>query len=196
MRSAHAAAGFTLIELMIVVAIAAILIVIAAPSFNEFLAKRRVEGAMSELVTDIHYTRSEAVSRNEAVRMTFGTGCYVIHRALIPSASATVATCTRTTKSIDPAAAEIKTVQLDANRPVAMVPTVEFFEFDPVRGTATNNLGANGSVEVCVKNPASESCGSAATAWKLRAVLTLMGRVETCSPAGAGYFSGYASNCS
>jgi prepilin-type N-terminal cleavage/methylation domain-containing protein len=193
----HAGQGFTFIELMIVVAIAAILIVIAAPSFADFLAKRRIEGTMAELVTDVQFARSEAVSRNEAVRMTFGTGCYVIHRAVI-SGSAAAVSCTRATKSINPAVAEIKTVQLDANRPVALVPMVTFFEFDPVRGMASNNLSpaADGRVDVCVKNPSNETCGTAAKDWRLQAVLTLMGRVETCSPSGTGYFSGYASNCS
>lgn len=192
----HAEQGFTIIELMIVVVIAAILIVIAAPSFADFLAKRRIEGTMAELATDVQFARSEAVSRNEAVRMTFGTGCYVIHRAVI-SGSAAAVTCTRASKSIT-AGAEIKTVQLDANRPVTLVPTVTFFEFDPVRGMASNNLSpvADGRVDVCVKNPSNETCGTAAKDWRLQAVLTLMGRVETCSPSGAGYFSGYASNCS
>ena len=188
MRPARiSAAGFTIIELMIVVAIAAILAVVAAPSFSEFLSKRRVDGAMSELVTDIYYARSEAVSRNETLRMTFGTDCYVIHRTLVPSFSATVATCTRATKSITPPAAEIKTVQLDAGRPLTLDPgALTFFEFDPVRGTAINSAAsASGSVNVR---------STAGTPWQLSAVLTLMGRVETCNPSSASYVTGYA-NC-
>lgn len=182
------AAGFTVIELMTVLAIAAILAVAAAPSFSEFLAKRRVEGVASELVTDLHYTRSEAVSRNEPVRMTFGTDCYVIHRALVPSFSATVATCDRTSKSVNPAAAEIKTVQLDAGRPITIAPVVTHFEFDPVRGTVANDLSPPGPGSVDVRS-------TAGTAWQLRAVLTLMGRVATCSPQGAGNLPGYSTNC-
>ncbi len=72
------AGGFTIVELMVVLAIAAILIVVAAPSFSEFLSRRRVEGVASELVTDLHYTRSEAVSRNERVGMYYGTDGYLI----------------------------------------------------------------------------------------------------------------------
>jgi hypothetical protein len=34
------------------------------------------------------------------------------------------------------------------------------------------------------------------TAWLLRAVLTAMGRVDTCSPGGAGHVTGYSTDCS
>jgi type IV fimbrial biogenesis protein FimT len=181
--------GFTILELMAVVAVLAVLAALAAPSFAEFLSKRRVDGVASELVTDLQYARSEAVSRNEAVRLTFGTDCYVIHRALVPSSSATVATCTRTSKSVTPAAAEIKTVQLATGQPLTIEPAVAFFEFEPVRGTALNDLSppAAGSVDVR---------STSGTAWRLRAMLTLMGRPATCSPSGSGYFTGYSTNCS
>lgn len=182
------AEGFTIIELMIVVALVAVLIALAAPSFSEFLSKRRVDGVMSELVTDMHYARSEAVSRNETVRITFGTDCYVIHRSLVPGNAATVASCTRTTKSITPAAAEIKTVQLDEGRPLTIDPgAFTFVEFDPVRGTAINS-SASTTAAVDVRSTSGIN-------WLLRAVLTTMGRVETCSPSGTGHFPGYSTSC-
>ena len=177
--------GFTIIELMVVVAIAAILIVAAAPSFSEFLSRRRVEGLTAELVTDLHYTRSEAVSRNESVGMFFGTDCYVIYRVRVPTASPTVATCTRTTKSITPAAAELKTVQLDAGRPVSMGPGgAANVEFDPVRGMVTNSAGDD-TASVDVRSTSGKP-------WRLRAMLTIMGRAETCRPADAPGFAGWA----
>ena len=40
--------GFTLIELMIVIVIAATLMSIAAPSFGNFVKKQRVEAAVSQ----------------------------------------------------------------------------------------------------------------------------------------------------
>lgn len=182
-------AGFTTIELMIVVTIAAVLIALAAPSFAEFLSKRRVDGVMAELVTDLHYARSEAVSRNAPVRITFGPRCYVIHLA-----SATGAECDADTdpptKTITPTTAEIKTVQLQAGRPLAIdTGTSPFFiEFDPVRGTVVNSAGS-GQSSLDVRS-------TAGTAWLLRAVLTAMGRVDTCSPNGAGHVNGYSTDCS
>lgn len=182
------AAGFTTVELMIVVAMVAVLIAVAVPSFTDFLSKRRVDGVMSELVIDMHYARSEAVSRNLPVRITFGPRCYVIHLA-----SATTAECDSSTatpsKTVTPSAAEIKAVQLDAGRPVTIdVGALPFyFEFDPVRGTVLNGSGsATASVDVR---------STSGTEWLLRAVLTIMGRVDTCSPAGAGHVAGHSMSC-
>jgi len=182
--------GFTIIELLVAVAIAAILIALAAPSFAEFLAKRRVEGTTSELVTDMQFARSEAVSRNAPVRITFGTGCYVIHLA---SVTADTTTCATT-----PADSDIKTVRIDATR-LFLKPEggLSHFEFDPVRGVAANDLASpgNGRVEVCVANAARDDCATTAHSWKLMVVLTLLGRVETCSPSGTGYMFGYSNSC-
>ncbi|MDD2545481.1 MAG: GspH/FimT family pseudopilin [Burkholderiaceae bacterium] len=55
-------AGFSLIELMVVIAITAILLTLAAPSFVEMLARRRLEGVANELSADLQYARSLAVA--------------------------------------------------------------------------------------------------------------------------------------
>lgn len=59
--------GFTLIELMVVVAIIAILVAMAVPSFNTMLMKRTVRGAALSLITDLRYARSEALRRSSTV---------------------------------------------------------------------------------------------------------------------------------
>lgn len=59
--------GFTLVELLIVIAIVAILAALAVPSFNTLLVRRSVLSAASSLVSDMRLARSEALRRSVPV---------------------------------------------------------------------------------------------------------------------------------
>lgn len=85
----HPRRGFTLIELIIVVAIAAILITLAAPGLRDFILVQRLKAVNAQLVTDLQFTRSEAVARGQTVWMVFGANaaqsCYTIYTSPSPS---------------------------------------------------------------------------------------------------------------
>jgi type IV fimbrial biogenesis protein FimT len=68
------ARGFTLVELMIVIAIVGVLAVIAQPSFTRILAKQRTRSAASAVQLSLVKARSEAVKRNAAVTLAPLTG--------------------------------------------------------------------------------------------------------------------------
>lgn len=56
-------AGFTLIELMVVVAVSAILLAVAAPNFTSMLVSTRLGSQATDLIADLRLARSEAATR-------------------------------------------------------------------------------------------------------------------------------------
>src|SRR4051812_36951998 len=75
--------GVTLIEGAVVMAIGAITVTTAAPGFQSFVEKQRLDGAAAQLATDIQLARAEAMLRNTGVRLSLQSkpwgSCYVIH---------------------------------------------------------------------------------------------------------------------
>jgi type IV fimbrial biogenesis protein FimT len=62
-------AGFTLIELMVAVAILAVLVSLAAPSYHRLVIDSRMTAQANDFLTALHFTRSEAVKRYATVTM-------------------------------------------------------------------------------------------------------------------------------
>jgi type IV fimbrial biogenesis protein FimT len=59
--------GFTLLELMVTVAVLGVISMLAAPSFSQLLAAQRVRVTAYNIVGDLVLARSEAVKRGENV---------------------------------------------------------------------------------------------------------------------------------
>lgn len=60
-------AGFTLIELMVAIAVLAITLAVAVPSFGALINSNRLVGQVNELVASVQLARSEAIRRNARV---------------------------------------------------------------------------------------------------------------------------------
>ena len=64
-------AGFSLVELMVVIAVIAIFAGIATPSFRDMIASQRLNSASSALNESLWLARSEAIKRNTVVSFEF-----------------------------------------------------------------------------------------------------------------------------
>ncbi len=148
--------GFTMAELLVTVAVVAILLSIAAPSFGKMLSKRRLEGAATELFNDLQYARSQAVADNRQVQLVATTSSYVISAVNPPAKTY------RTVSELPP------DVALNAGATVV---------FAPLRGCMTDNSCSADDLVLDVK--------SSSTPEKLRVVVNNMGRVRLCSPDGS-----------
>lgn len=111
MRLSHAKweVGFTLIELMVTLAVLAVVLVAAAPSFADFIDKTRVRGAADSVVSLISNARAEAVKTDLDVSIKFtGSGtswCLGANSASLPTGgnpagAATACDCTDTSKCL------------------------------------------------------------------------------------------------
>jgi type IV fimbrial biogenesis protein FimT len=164
----HAQAGISLVETCVTMSIACALLGTVLPSFDGTVTRRQLEGTASELMNDIAYVRSEAVSRNRPVRISFhnvaGGSCTVVHTGTTADCScsdAGVAQCTGD-------AAVLKNVFRPTGT-VAVQTNVASMLFDPVRGT----VSPAGTVRVV------------SDAGSIHHVVNIMGRARSCSPDGA-----------
>lgn len=69
----RAQSGFTLVELIVTLGLAAVLLGLGVPAFTDFIRNNRMIAVTNELVTALQFARSEAVKRNNNVTMCIST---------------------------------------------------------------------------------------------------------------------------
>lgn len=90
------ARGFTLVELMVTLAVAAILLAIAAPSFKRVIVSTNLADVNNALAGDLAYARTEAVSRQTSIAVTASAGSWQNGwKVAVPASGATAATVLR-----------------------------------------------------------------------------------------------------
>lgn len=122
--------GFTLIELLVTVSLVVIVLGLGVPSFHNYILLQRLKSVNAQLVTDLNLARSEAVSRNATLRVSFGEDSDVTCYTLYTSTSSAFrcncllgpgSACTPNSTNTPPTAQEVHTVQVPKSGSVRLV---------------------------------------------------------------------------
>lgn len=160
--------GVSLVEAAVVLAVIAVLLGAAMPSFEHIRQRRHLEGVALQFETDVQHARSLAVARNETVRIGFFAGdaasCYVAH-------TGNVGTC-----ACDPhgavtcsgAGQVLRAAHVTGHGGLTLKANVKAMTFDPTYGTVTPTA----TIRVRI-----------ADGTELRQIVNVMGRTRSCTPA-------------
>ena len=168
--------GFTLVEMMVVIAIMGILLALATPSFTIYFDKYRTRRAAETMSAFLVNAKTESIKRNATVRVVYQTSgggatwCAGMTTANTCDCSVSPTTCTLDGVSRTISSTDYSGVAL--NDP----DDGDMFTFDHRRGTVNND-----TVEL-------QSDGG----YEMHVVVSLRGRIKLCSPSGSGYIGGYA----
>jgi len=202
MRKQHI--GFTIIELMITLAVVAVLTVLASPTFSDLITKSRLRGATDDIVALLNHARANAVKLERQVNVSVQPGTLWCAGGVPESgpasvgAAATLATtpCDCATSStscvIDGQSAYVSGTNYNGVTiaDAAVTGDIKFVSssggvvFDPKAGTLTSTLlGTYAASGVTL------SAGSYST----QITVSPLGQTVVCTPTGSPFVSGYPS---
>jgi len=150
--------GFTLVELMITIAVVGVLASMAVPSYSKMIERNKLKEVAQGLKSDLMFARAEAIKRSQDVTVSRNTGdngawCYGLTTNASCDCTATPSTCEiKTISGTGFAQTNIKTV-FDADT-----------TFDFRRGTSAN----------------ANTCFST-TNYTVKVTTNLVGRIMICT---------------
>lgn len=157
-------AGFSLVDAAVALAIVSVAIGACLPNFGAMRDRRQLEGAASQLETEMQLARSAAVAMNQSVRLTFseasGASCYVVHTGAANACSCNV----DGTASCSSGAQALRNARLVGALSVSS--NAASLVFDGDHGTVTP------TATIELRNRRDEA---------IRLVVNIMGRIRACS---------------
>jgi type IV fimbrial biogenesis protein FimT len=178
MSVARHESGFTLIELMVTLAVMAILAVVAAPNMQAFLDKNRVVGAAEAIYAQMQAARSEAVKQSADMVVVFSSGtawCAGFSRA-----TGTPCDCTAAVDAGDACA-----VLADGVNPVLKVVSSTAFSGVTLAGGAPAQVTFNGVRGTVPTTETGVIQVESGLGRQMQVQVNAIGRVRLCSPSGS-----------
>ena len=186
--------GFTLIELMIGIAIMALLLALAAPAFSTYSENAKLRGISGSFLASAQTARTEAIRTNQSVQILLTTDNPVAANAATTNLSASAGSWIVRALSNDPtpvyrfvdgkSAMEASgradgtySVQVNAVSNGVATPAITF------NGAGSTSLGAAWTVNFTSTKGA---CAPSGTVRCLRVQVTVSGQIKACDPAATG----------
>lgn len=163
--------GVTLLELLVTIAVLAVLTTIAIPSFRDMGERRRVVNASEAIYSDLQFARSEAVKRSHDVKVEWGgAGLIGCSGWFLQIWDVTTNPDEYLTHTCGDGFPQITLTDTE--------PGTDARTFDRIRGMPGEG------VTLILKSP---------SGYQIEVVLSGLGRVRSCSPSGTGKVWGYPS---
>jgi type IV fimbrial biogenesis protein FimT len=130
-------AGFTLIEMLIVLAILAIIATLTAPALSLIVEKNTIRSVAERIKSDLQWTRTEAIKRSQNLTVSYNQagGCYGISTQPLTSPITADCICTGCDLKIIDALRDHNNLEFSA---LTFLETPASPNFKFMRGTATN----------------------------------------------------------
>lgn len=158
--------GITMVEQLVAISAIAAVVTATAPKASDLGLKQRLAGNAAQLRTDMQWAKSEAIIRNQALRISFqrdgAKSCYVVHTGRAGACDCVSGESPRCT-----AGAEALKSQHWSDNTIAVASNSASILVDPDLGTVTPTASVN------LVNAKGDT---------IRSIVNVMGRVRQCTP--------------
>jgi type IV fimbrial biogenesis protein FimT len=179
--------GVSLIEIMIGLAIVALLLVAGVPSFATFLQNTQIRNAAEAIQNGLSLARVEAVRRNTNVRFVLGSGSswsIECETAVADLDGDGIADCPGTAPSATTPSSIQARVTGEGSTNAVVTASAATLSFNGLGKVTTATLAANATATFAVTNPVvGGACFATGPMRCLNVVVTPGGQVRMCDPA-------------
>jgi type IV fimbrial biogenesis protein FimT len=168
--------GVTLIELMVVITIAAILLALAVPSFQEMIDRNRLKAATESVFGSMQFAKSEAIKRNERIFLIVAASTSPWQYYLTENSPCLLTQNNTAASDYCGIDGIPKKVSGEEYPNVSIGSTETSYSFSPLRGTLTP-----GTITL-----------NSGLGKEMRVVTSGLGRIRICSPSGNENVAGYS----